>query len=306
MAEPVLDLCAVVSSMVDNATGRCLVPGFYDAVRPVTEEELALYGDIEFDAEAYAEAVGAPLYDCDDEMLSVLLGGGSSGEGAGSEDSRDVVADSSAGDGGGTAAAGDSTVTAGAGTDPAPTESHRRIDHATQVLMRRWRLPTLSVHSMKTSAANASVVARWAQALISVRTVPDQDSDRLARQIAAHAHDQFSRLRTGNELQVRVLRSDRWWLGHPTSPHYRAMASAIEQHWGVPPMFVREGGTIRVMPFLEEHLGVPAITFPMGQSSDSAHLPNERIRLLNLQRGKEVLKSFFVACESIESVRSGV
>ena len=58
---------------------------------------------------------------------------------------------------------------------------------------------------------------------------------------------------------------------------------------------MREGGTIRVLPALQSLLNVPAVAFPMGQSSDAAHLPNERIRLLNLVRGRNVLVRFFAS-----------
>lgn len=37
----------------------------------------------------------------------------------------------------------------------------------------------------------------------------------------------------------------------------------------------------------------PALLLPLGQSSDGAHLPNERIKLENLLRGKSVLTSLF-------------
>ena len=42
-------------------------------------------------------------------------------------------------------------------------------------------------------------------------------------------------------------------------------------------------------------LGAPVVVLPLGQRSDRAHLTNERIRLLNLHRGKDVLKSFLCA-----------
>jgi acetylornithine deacetylase/succinyl-diaminopimelate desuccinylase-like protein len=40
-------------------------------------------------------------------------------------------------------------------------------------------------------------------------------------------------------------------------------------------------------------LKAPAIHIPVGQSSDAPHLPNERIRLLNLVTGMKVLETFF-------------
>ena len=67
-----------------------------------------------------------------------------------------------------------------------------------------------------------------------------------------------------------------WWLGDPFSAPYRAAARALETHWGTPPMFVREGGSMRVTSLLVKALGVPAMHLPAGQSSDGAHLQVRR------------------------------
>jgi len=40
--------------------------------------------------------------------------------------------------------------------------------------------------------------------------------------------------------------------------------------------------------------GCHAVHLPMGQSTDQAHLPNERISLKNLQKGKAVIERFLV------------
>lgn len=71
----------------------------------------------------------------------------------------------------------------------------------------------------------------------------------------------------------------------------QAAAQAIEKHWGRPPVYVREGGTVRVTTFLERTLQAPAMHLPLGQASDAPHLPNERLRLLNLVKGVAVLES---------------
>ena len=82
----------------------------------------------------------------------------------------------------------------------------------------------------------------------------------------------------------------------------QAAARAIAKEWGRPPIFVREGGTVRVTTFLEKTLRSPAIHLPFGQSSDSPHLPNERIRLLNLVTGTRVLESFFAEFAALNPV----
>lgn len=59
------------------------------------------------------------------------------------------------------------------------------------------------------------------------------------------------------------------------------------------PLFIREGGSIPAISFLEREFGAAAAMFPMGQASDNAHLDNERIRVENLYKGRDVLKMLF-------------
>jgi di- and tripeptidase len=50
------------------------------------------------------------------------------------------------------------------------------------------------------------------------------------------------------------------------------------------PLYIREGGSIPGARFLEKEFGAPAAHLPCGQSSDMAHLDNERLRLVNLYK----------------------
>lgn len=59
------------------------------------------------------------------------------------------------------------------------------------------------------------------------------------------------------------------------------------------PLFIREGGSIPAIAFLEKEFNAKAAMFPMGQASDNAHLDNERMRVENLYKGKAVLQKLF-------------
>jgi di- and tripeptidase len=59
------------------------------------------------------------------------------------------------------------------------------------------------------------------------------------------------------------------------------------------PLYIREGGSIPAIRFLEKEFNAPAAHFPCGQASDSAHLDNERLRLVNLYNSKDILKKVF-------------
>jgi di- and tripeptidase len=164
-----------------------------------------------------------------------------------------------------------------------------------QELMARWRFPSLTLHKIDVSGpASNTVIPRTARAIVSMRLVPDQELLDICQKFEQHVCAVFGRLRSKNGLTITVGHRAEWWLADlEHSEPYRIAAAAIEQVWGVKPLLVREGGSIPAIPFLEKTFQAQAIHVPMGQASDNAHLPNERIRVENLNRGREVMKVFF-------------
>ncbi|KAJ5129719.1 Peptidase M20 [Penicillium bovifimosum] len=61
----------------------------------------------------------------------------------------------------------------------------------------------------------------------------------------------------------------------------------------VTPMFIREGGSIPTIRFLEKEFSAPAANLPCGQASDNAHLDNERMRVENLYKSREIFRYVF-------------
>ncbi|KAH8201966.1 hypothetical protein TruAng_003879 [Truncatella angustata] len=59
------------------------------------------------------------------------------------------------------------------------------------------------------------------------------------------------------------------------------------------PLYIREGGSIPAIRFLEKEFSAPAAHLPCGQASDSAHLANERLRVMNLFKSREIFGSVF-------------
>lgn len=59
------------------------------------------------------------------------------------------------------------------------------------------------------------------------------------------------------------------------------------------PIYIREGGSIPTIRFLEKEFSAPAANLPCGQASDNAHLDNERLRVENLYKSREILRYVF-------------
>ncbi|KDN43426.1 Zn-dependent exopeptidase [Tilletiaria anomala UBC 951] len=167
-------------------------------------------------------------------------------------------------------------------------------------LIARWRLPTFSVHGIEVSGpGNNTVIPNTVEAAVSIRIVPDQSLKKVTASLISHIESTFKQLHSSNELSVSIDHSADWWSGKQDSPFAMALAKAIEEEWNQSPVKICEGGSIPAVAILEKELNAPAVHLPMGQASDSAHLSDERMRLLNLQKGKAVLSTFFKSLPSL-------
>ena len=173
-----------------------------------------------------------------------------------------------------------------------------------ELLWARWCQPTLSVVDVRVGTAEDddtahyrfgptrfSVIPRAAVGKISVRFVPNQEPEKIIKRLSGHLEHEFAKLRSGNTINVTVHSFGDWWEADPTCALVQLAERAIGDVWKESPLLVREGGTMPVASALEKLLGAPAMLLPMGQSSDNCHLSNERIRRLNLMRGKNVIKA---------------
>lgn len=64
-------------------------------------------------------------------------------------------------------------------------------------------------------------------------------------------------------------------------------------HPVIKPIYIREGGSIPTIRFLEKEFSAPAANLPCGQASDNAHLDNERLRVENLYKSREIFRIVF-------------
>jgi di- and tripeptidase len=169
-----------------------------------------------------------------------------------------------------------------------------------QTLLQKWRQASLTIHRFNTSGPeNSTVIPSKAWAKLSLRLVPNQEAKIIASQLTSYLKSRFAELETSNILNVRIDHIADPWLGDYENEMYKTLEEGIVNAWkeeGIEverPLYIREGGTIPAIRFLEKEFEAPAAHMPCGQASDHAHLDNERLRLLNLYKSRDVFKWVF-------------
>lgn len=159
--------------------------------------------------------------------------------------------------------------------------------------------PTLEINGMLsgfTGEGAKTVIPTWAMAKISSRLVPDQDPNEVHQQLIEY-------------LKKKAPKSVRWELtmisgGYPsisdvTSSETKALASALENVWGIKPIYKREGGSVSVVVDLQNKLGMDSLLCGFGLPDDLIHAPNEHLHLPTWYKGIEALIHFFFNARKI-------
>lgn len=165
---------------------------------------------------------------------------------------------------------------------------------ATEELMRRWRFPSLTVHGVTVSGpGNSTLIPQSATASLSLRIVPDQETSVIKDALVKYLHDQFGAFKSTNQLTVDVFHEAEPWVGDTANRAFEVLKTALRGEWEMEPLFIREGGSIPAVRFLEKAFSAPAAQLPCGQASDGAHLDNERLCVLNFIKTRNVFKRTF-------------
>ena len=153
------------------------------------------------------------------------------------------------------------------------------------VLERVWARPTFEVNGLLsgfTGAGAKTVIPAVAMAKVSMRLVPDQDPDKIAKLFEAYVAKVAPKT---VETTVTRLHGGKPWITEYDNPFVQAAGRAIEQGFGKSPVFCREGGSIPVVSTFQEELGLPSVLFGVGLPDENAHAPNERLDLGNFHNG---------------------
>lgn len=158
-------------------------------------------------------------------------------------------------------------------------------EHGYSTLERVWARPTFEVNGLLggfTGEGAKTVIPAVAMAKVSMRLVPDQDPEVIAKLFEAYVKKVAPKSVTAT---VTRMHGGRPWITQYDNPYVQAASRAIEQGFGKAPVFCREGGSIPVVFTFQQALGVPSVLFGVGLPDENAHAPNERLDLANFHNG---------------------
>jgi acetylornithine deacetylase/succinyl-diaminopimelate desuccinylase-like protein len=231
---PAIALCELIAGMHDDQ-GRITLPGFYDSVRPLEEQERTELSRLPMADDYYRDQTGvAQTY----------------GE------------------------AGYSTVE------------------------RVGARPTLDVNGILsgfTGKGSKTVIPSYAMAKISMRLVPDQDPVEVRQQLLRYLEENAP---PTIRWELDTMAGGPASMSDPNLPAAQALADALEQVWGVRPLYKREGGSVPVVADMQKILGVDSVLTGFGLPDDNLHAPNEKQHLPTWYSGIDALVHFIYNLET--------
>lgn len=135
-----------------------------------------------------------------------------------------------------------------------------------------------------------TVLPSKAFAKISMRLVPDQQSDKITELFTKHFE---SIAPEGVKVKVRAHHGGEPYVTPTDSIAYLAAEKAMEESFGKKPVPTRGGGSIPIVALFEKELGLKTVLMGFGLDTDAIHSPNEHFGLFNFYKGIETIPLFF-------------
>jgi acetylornithine deacetylase/succinyl-diaminopimelate desuccinylase-like protein len=135
-----------------------------------------------------------------------------------------------------------------------------------------------------------TVLPSVAHAKISMRLVPNQDCNKIAKLFEEHF---MSIAPAGVRVKVTPHHGGNGFLIPISSPAYKAAAKAMEEVYGIEPVPSRGGGSIPILADMQQILKADPLLMGFGLERDTIHSPNESYLLSQLWRGMESIALFY-------------
>ncbi len=153
--------------------------------------------------------------------------------------------------------------------------------------------PTVDVNGIwggYTGEGAKTVLPAKANAKISMRLVPNQQSEKISELFTAHFKNIAPKSVT---VKVNAHHGGEPVITPTDTIAYRAASKAMEKTFGIVPLPGYEGGSIPIVASFESILGLKTILFGFGLNTDALHSPNENYGLFNFYKGIETIPYFY-------------
>nr|XP_046158610.1 beta-Ala-His dipeptidase-like isoform X2 [Oncorhynchus gorbuscha] len=172
---------------------------------------------------------------------------------------------------------------------------HFLQDTKEEVLMARWRNPSLSIHGIQgafSEPGTKTVIPKQVTGKFSIRQVPNVDPPDVERKVKEHLQQVFSTLKSPNRLRVTATVGAKPWVANLKDPQYVAGQRAVREVFGVEPELIREGSTIPIAQNFQEVTGKSVMMLPIGGHDDGEHSQSEKISRYNYIEGTKLFATY--------------
>jgi len=163
------------------------------------------------------------------------------------------------------------------------------------VLMHRWRYPSLSLHGIQGAfdgVGAKTVIPRSVIGKFSIRLVPDMLPEQVEKLVIDYITQKHTESGSPNIMKIVNQHGGKPWTADFNHPQYVAGRKATQLVYGVEPDLTREGGSIPVTLTLQECTGKNVMLLPVGCGDDGAHSQNEKIDRRNYIQGTKLMAAY--------------
>lgn len=150
--------------------------------------------------------------------------------------------------------------------------------------------PTLEINGIYggyQGEGTKTIIPASATAKITCRLVPGQDPDDIQQLLIKHIKEHTPE---GVDVQVKKEPlSSKAYKVEPNDPLIQKAARSYEKAFGKETVFVRMGGSIPVVEWLENIFNIPIVLLGFGTPEDRLHSPNESFPLDSFDKGMETI-----------------
>ncbi len=141
-----------------------------------------------------------------------------------------------------------------------------------------------------TGEGSKTVLPSEAHAKISMRLVPNQDSETISRLFTEHF---LSIAPSCVKVEVKPCHGGNGFLIPISSKAYQAASRAMSEVYGIEPVPSRGGGSIPILADLQHILGIDPLLMGFGLERDTIHSPNESYLLSQFFAGVRSIAKFY-------------